>query len=506
MKKKRRKNLLLRFLGFAFTAGVFLFLAAAGGAAYFLWLISKDLPDYDRLANYKPPVITRVHAGDGRLIAEFAKERRIYVPVETMPKLLIDAFLAAEDQNFYEHNGLDFRGILRAIYNNVTKRKREGASTITQQVAKNFLLTSEQSFMRKAKEAILAIRIERAYTKERILDLYLNQIYLGAGAYGVAAAGLRYFGKELHELQVHEMAYLASLPKEPSKLQLTTARGKNFQEALARRNSTLDNMARFKFISPEEAEKAKKMPLEMTSRQIGPSTFAAEYFAEEVRRSLVDLYGQDDNGENSSLYAGGYSVRSTLDTNLQLIARSALRAGLVNFDRKHSGWRGPVGKLDLSGNPDWGMKLFEIPSLSDVDPWRFGVVLQVSREKAVVGLQPAKLPNGTVDAERRTVEVGIDGVKWALDRLPNKSKGKNQLGVSDILSVGDAIYVAPPSENDPPVREVKGKGEPKLAAPSWQLMQVPQIGGATVVMDPHTGRVLALVGGFSFAESQFDRA
>src|SRR5258706_4731372 len=354
VKKKRRKSLFLRFLGFAFTAGVFLFLAAAGGAAYFLWIISKDLPDYDKLANYKPPVITRVHAGDGRLIAEFAKERRIYVPVQTMPKLLINAFLAAEDQSFYEHNGLDFRGIARAIFNNLIRKKRQGASTITQQVAKNFLLTSEQSFLRKAKEAILAVRIERAYTKERILDLYLNQIYLGAGSYGVAAAGLKYFGKELHELQIHEVAYLASLPKKPSELQLTTARGKNLQEALTRRNATIDNMARFKFIGLDEAEIAKKMPLEMTSRQVGPSTFAAEYFAEEVRRSLVDLYGQDEN-DNSSLYAGGYSVRSTLDPSLQLMARAALRAGLVAFDRKHGGWRGPVSKIDIS-NTDWGVK------------------------------------------------------------------------------------------------------------------------------------------------------
>ncbi|HBK04505.1 MAG TPA: penicillin-binding protein, partial [Acetobacteraceae bacterium] len=246
-KKKRRKNWFLSFLGFAFTAGVFVFLAAAGGAAYFLWQISKDLPDYEKLSNYKPPVITRVHAGDGRLIAEFAKERRIYVPVQVMPKLLIEAFLAAEDQHFYEHNGIDPQGILRAVYNTVVRHKKEGASTITQQVAKNFLLSSEQTMMRKAKEAILAIRIDRAFTKEQILDLYLNQIYLGAGAYGVAAAGLRYFGKELHELDIHEAAYLAALPKEPSKFQLTTARPgtKHFQEALIRRNSIIDNMVRF---------------------------------------------------------------------------------------------------------------------------------------------------------------------------------------------------------------------------------------------------------------------
>jgi penicillin-binding protein 1A len=507
-KKKRRKSLFLSFLGFAFTAGVFLFLAAAAGAGYFLWVIAKDLPDYDRLATYKPPVITRVHAGDGRLIAEFAKERRIYVPVQTMPKMVINAFLAAEDQNFYEHNGLDFRGILRAVYNNVTKKKKEGASTITQQVAKNFLLTSEQSYLRKAKEAILAVRIERAYTKERILDLYLNQIYLGAGSYGVAAAGLRYFGKELHELQVHEAAYLASLPKEPSKLQLTTARGKNFQEALNRRNATIDNMARFKFISVEEAENAKKMPLEMTKRQVGPSTFAAEYFAEEVRRSLIDLYGQEDNDNNSSYYAGGYSVRSTLDPNLQLMARAALRAGLVAFDRKHGGWRGPVSKIDVAGG-EWGAKLAEVPALSDVEPWRLGVVLQSAKDKAVIGLQPIRFPNGTIEEERKTVELGQEGTRWAIDSAARRGRIRGAPGVSDVLTIGDIVYVSPPTELDMLNRENQPKpvkGEVNPAAPRWQLMQIPQIGGATVVMDPHTGRILALVGGFSFAESQFDRA
>ncbi|MGO9461308.1 MAG: penicillin-binding protein 1A [Rhodomicrobium sp.] len=514
VKKKRRKNLLLSFLGFAFTAGVFLFLAGAAGAAYFLWQISKGLPDYEKLSNYKPPVITRVHAGDGRLIAEFAKERRIYVPVQVMPKLLINAFLAAEDQHFYEHNGIDMQGIARAIVNNVIRHKREGASTITQQVAKNFLLSNEQTFMRKAKEAILAIRIDRAFTKDQILDLYLNQIYLGAGSYGVAAAGLRYFGKELHELQIHEVAYLAALPKEPSKFQLTTARGRTFQDALTRRNAIIDNMARFKFIGPEDAENAKKMPLEMSARQIGPSTFAAEYFAEEVRRSLVDLYGLDENDPtNSSLYTGGYSVRSTLDPSLQLMARAALRAGLVNFDRKRGGWRGPLAHIDIIGS-DWGPKLAEVPSLADVDPWHLGVVLQVTKDKALIGLQPGRMPNGSIEPERKTAELPAEGVKWAFDSLKGKAKAKGTLGVNDLLAAGDVVYVSPPTELDPPIREVREtppggkapKGEPKLIAPPWQLMQIPQIGGAVVVMDPHTGRVLALVGGFSFAESQFDRA
>jgi penicillin-binding protein 1A len=509
--KRRRKSLFLRFLGFAFTAGVFVFLAAAAGAAYFLWQISKDLPDYEKLSNYKPPVITRVHAGDGRLIAEFAKERRIYVPVQVMPKLLINAFLAAEDQHFYEHNGIDFRGVARAVINNLTRNKREGASTITQQVAKNFLLSSEQTFMRKAKEAILAVRIDRAFTKDQILDLYLNQIYLGAGSYGVAAAGLRYFGKELHELQIHEAAYLAALPKEPSKLQLTTARGRYFQEALGRRNATIDNMARFGFISAQDADAAKKFTLEMSSRQIGPSTFAAEYFAEEVRRALADFYGLEENDQtNSSVYSGGYSVRSTLNPGLQLMARLALRTGLVAFDRKHGGWRGPLTRIDVASG-DWGPKLIEVPVLADVEPWRLGVVLQVAKDKALVGLQPARLSNGTADAPRVTIELTNESVKWAYDTLKAKAKTKTQFGVNDILAVGDVVYVSPPTELDPPVKEtaVSGKApknEPKLAAPLWQLMQIPQIGGAAVVMDPHTGRILALVGGFSFSESQFDRA
>lgn len=511
-KKRRRKSLFLSFLGFAFTAGVFVFLACAAGAAYFLWQISRDLPDYEKLSNYKPPVVTRVHAGDGRLIGEFAKERRIYVPVQVMPKLVINAFLAAEDQNFYEHSGIDFQGIARAVFNNLTRNRREGASTITQQVAKNFLLTSDRTFMRKAKEAILAIRIDRAFTKDQILDLYLNQIYLGAGSYGVAAAGLRYFGKELHELDIQEAAYLASLPKEPSKFQLTTARPgtKNFQDALRRRNDTMDNMVKIKAITAAQAEAAKKMPLEMASRQIGPSTFAAEYFAEEVRRSLVDLYGQDENDPtNSSLLTGGYSVRSTVNPEFQLMARAALRHGLVNFDRTRGGWRGPVAHIDVNG--DWGAKLAEVQALADLDPWRLGVVLESSKDKALIGLQPGRQPNGVIETERKTVELPAEGVKWAYNSLKNKVKSKSGFGVNDVLAIGDVVYISPPSEFDQPVKETTAGGkasraEAKLVLPPWQLMQIPEIGGAAVVMDPHNGRVLALAGGFSFAESQFDRA
>ncbi len=243
-------------------------------------------------------------------------------------------------------------------------------------------------------------------------------------------------------------------------------------------------------------------------RQVGPSTFAAEYFAEEVRRSLVELYGVDDNNPDN-LYSGGYSVRTTLDPSLQLMARTALRAGLVNFDRKHGGWRGPVTKIDVS-NSDWGTRLAEVPALADVDPWKLGVVLHSAKDRATIGLQPAKFTNGAVDTDRKTIDLTADGVKWAYDSVGGKSRPKNQMGVSDVLTVGDIVYVAPPTELDALNEEVRKtkpvKGEVKPSVPVWQLMQVPQIGGATVVMDPHNGRILALVGGFSFAESQFDRA
>ncbi len=517
-KNRRRKSTFLRLLGFAFTAGVFVFLAAAAGSAYYLWQISKDLPDYDKLANYKPPVITRVHATDGRMIDEIWKERRVYVPVQSMPKLLINAFLAAEDRNFYEHNGLDFKGIARAIVNNLTKKRREGASTITQQVAKNFFLNPEQSMSRKAKEAILAVRIERAYTKDRILDLYLNQINLGANSYGVAAASLRYFGKELHELQIHEAAYLAVLPKAPSNYQLTTARN-TFKEtkdksgkvvsresyydlARKRRDEIINNMARFGFIPEADADAAKKQPLEMTGRRTGPEIAPPDYFSAEVRRSMTELYGADEN-DPESIWAGGYSVRSTLDQAYQSQARSALRAGLVSFDRKH-GWRGPVTKIEADATT-WNAKLAEVPPLSDLDPWRLGVVLQVSREKAVIGLQPGRA--GTVDADRTSVDLTPEGAKWAFASIAGKVKQKGSAGLADLLTPGDVIYVSPPTELDPQPREIKNsKGEVKTTAPVWQLMQIPKISGAIVVMDPHTGRVLAMVGGFSYAASQYNRA
>ncbi|MFN3745594.1 MAG: penicillin-binding protein 1A [Hyphomicrobiaceae bacterium] len=478
--RRKRRSLLLGLLGFAFASGVVLFLAGAAIGGFFLWRASSDLPSYESLAKYEPPVMTRIHAHNGALIAEYAHERRIFVPINTVPKLLIGAYLSAEDKRFFEHNGLDFMGMARAGYRYAMdqiqgrRRRAEGASTITQQVAKNFLLTSERTADRKLKEAILAVRIERAYSKEKILELYLNQIYLGLNTFGVAAASLTYFNKELKDLALEEMAYLAALPKGPNNYHPF----RREKEAIARRNAILALMAENGYITDAQAKAASAKPLQVNIRPFGIQTHAADYFAEEVRRTLIAQFGEE------KLYQGGLSVRTTLSPHYQALARRALVEGLVAFDRK-GGWRGPVEKIAVSG--DWGIPLGAIPDVpSDIQPWRLGVVLKVEREKATVGLRPQRQQDGSLVAEREAVEVPYEEVRWA-----NKKPGKPP-GVGDVLNVGDVIYVAP-----------KNPDEPQGV---WSLMQIPEVGGGIVVMDPHTGRVLASVGGFSFALSQFDRA
>src|SRR6476646_8945226 len=275
-------KLLLRFFGWIFAVGTVLFLVGVAAAAGLLWHFSKDLPDYSQLQDYEPPVMTRVHATDGSLVAEYARERRLYLPIQAIPKLVTSAFIAAEDKNFYEHGGLDFQGIARAMLfmaqNYGTGRRPQGASTITQQVAKNFLLTNEASFERKIKEALLALKIERTYSKEKILELYLNEIYLGLGAYGVAAASLLYFDKSVHELTPAEAAYLAALPKAPNNYHPFRQR----ERAIERRNYVVDRMVEDRYLKTEDGEKSKKEPLKVTPRPTGAHNFAAEYFAEEV--------------------------------------------------------------------------------------------------------------------------------------------------------------------------------------------------------------------------------
>jgi len=481
-KRKRRKSLLLGLLGWAFAAGVVAFLGGSAVAGYVLWHVSRDLPSYESLAEYEPPVMTRIHAHDGSLIAEYARERRIFVPINTIPKLVIDAFLSAEDKRFYEHGGLDFLGIARALYKNLQNpgRRPEGASTITQQVAKNFLLSSEQKYERKLKEAILAIRIERAYSKDKILELYLNEIYLGIGSYGVAAAALNYFNKELEDLEPEEAAYLAALPKAPNNYHPF----RKTREATTRRNWILDEMAQNGYLERAAAEQAKVKPLQVNIRPFGAHIFAAEFFAEEVRRSLLARYGED------KLYGGGLSVRTTLDPSLQGYARKALIDGLVNFDRQR-GWRGPVDRIDIAG--DWGATLAKMETPSDIQPWRLGVVLETQRAKIVVGLRPPREPDGGIAAAREAVEIAFDEMKWAgAFRATDRAKGPAPKQPTDVVAVGDVIYVAPKNPDEP--------------TGAWSLMQIPEVGGGLIAMDPHTGRVLAVVGGFSFSLSQFDRA
>src|SRR5215475_8467311 len=488
-KRRKRRSWLLGLLGFGFASAVVMFLAVAAVAGFFFWQASRDLPDYESLAKYEPPVMTRIHAHDGSLMAEYARERRIFVPINVIPKLVIAAFLSAEDKRFYEHGGLDFAGIGRAVINNFQnwgKKRPEGASTITQQVAKNFLLSSEQKLDRKLKEAILAIRIERAYSKDKILELYLNEIYLGMGSYGVAAAALNYFNKELSELEIEEAAYLAALPKAPNNYHPF----RRTREATIRRNWIIDQMVETGAIGTEEARLAKAKPLKVNIRPLGTQIYAADYFAEDVRRTLINNFGEDGLLGHAERAAsgdgrinGGLSVRTTLDPNLQRMARKALIDGLVAFDRE-KGWRGATQKIDVSG--DWGAALSGIEIPSDLAPWRLGVVLEAQKAKAVVGLRPVRQSDGTLMPEREAVEIAFEEMKWA-----RTSRGVPK-AVTDVLSPGDVIWVAPKDATKP--------------TGAWSLMQIPEVGGGLIAMDPHTGRVHAVVGGFSFAASQFDRA
>ncbi len=465
---------ILRFLGFLFAAGTILFVVGVAAAAGMLWHFSKDLPDYSQLQDYEPPVMTRVHAADGSLVAEYARERRLYIPIQAVPKLIINAFLAAEDKNFYEHGGLDFGGIARAgviyLQNYGSSRRPQGASTITQQVAKNFLLTNELSMSRKVKEALLALKIERTYSKDKILELYLNEIYLGLGAYGIAAASLVYFDKAVNELTIPEAAYLASLPKAPNNYHPFRQR----ERAIERRNWVIDRMAEAGFVKTADAEKAKRSPLAVTTKANGARIFSAEYFTEEVRRELYERYGE------KKLYEGGLSVRTSLDTKYQVLARKVFTDGLVRFDEAQ-GWRGPVTKIDIAG--DWGVKLADVKALADVSPWRLAVVLDVNDQSARIGLQPGREPGGYVSKERTVGILPLEGMKWA------KSGGKAVAKVAQVVNPGDVVYVEP----------AKTDGQ-------FTLHQIPEVSGAMVVEDPWTGRVLAMVGGFSYDQSQFNRA
>jgi penicillin-binding protein 1A len=473
--------MILRLLGYLFGICAVLFLAAAAGAAWYVSSLTKDLPNYDVLAKYEPPVMTRIHAGNGQLLAEYADQRRLYLPIQAIPDRIKQAFISAEDKNFYEHSGLDYAGIARAVLTNVTHRggRMVGASTITQQVARNFLLTLDQTWDRKIKEAVLSLRIEQAYSKEKILELYLNEIFLGLNSYGVAAAALTYFDKSVHELTLAQTAYLAALPKGPNNYNPF----KYPQKAMDRRNWVIDRMVENGYVTAADGEAAKKEPLGVKLRTTGPTTFDADYFVEEVRRELSQMYG------DKALYEGGLSVRTSLDPGLQVMAKQALDSGLTNFDVQ-LGWRGPVNHIDdISG--DWGAKLAAMTPLADLTDWRLAVVLGVTPTEAQIGLRPDLVPGtSTPLTGRDTGVIPTKGMRWKAIAGSTPDNGKPIKSIVDLVHVGDVVYVS------------AADGAPG----QYDLRQVPQVEGAIVVMDPYTGRVLAMVGGFSYAESQFNRA
>ncbi|MGB1027401.1 MAG: penicillin-binding protein 1A, partial [Rhodospirillaceae bacterium] len=466
---------MIKLLTTLFTAAFFAGLASVGLAAN---EFGSDLPDHQTLSNYQPDITTRVLASDGRLMAEYAIEKRVYVPIDAIPQRVRDAFLSAEDKTFYEHFGLDMFGLARAVVTNLenmgTGRRPVGASTITQQVAKNFLLTNEATVQRKIKEAILALRIEQTFTKDHILELYLNEIYLGSGAHGVAAAAMNYFAKSLDELTIAEAAYLAALPKAPNNYHPT----RKTAAAIGRRNWVIDRMLDDRRITPDEAVAAKAEPLTTRTRDQAQTASNAGFYAEEVRRFLKKNYGDD------GLYTGGLYVRTTMDPTLQNIATKSLRDGLIAYDRRH-GWRGPLARIDELA--EWRERLKEVTAPDGMsDGWELGVVLKV--EGSAVGI-------GLTDGSGGTIPFAE--LSWARPWREDQRVGPAPKKAQDVLAAGDVVVVESLTEND------KGEAYPNG---TFGLRQMPDIEGALVAMDPQTGRVLAMVGGFSPERSEFNRA
>jgi penicillin-binding protein 1A len=457
-------------------------LAAGGIVAIYLVLhhYSEGLPDYRALADYKPKVVTRVHAGDGELLAEFSTEKRIFVPIASIPKQVKEAFMAAEDKNFYQHRGVDPEGIMRAAITDLknlhSEKRPVGASTITQQVARNFLLTNEVSIARKIKEMILAYRIEQVLTKDQILELYLNEIYLGFNSYGVAAAALDYFDKPLDELTVAEVSFLAAIPKNPNKY----FREKNHDAAMERRNYVVNRMLEDKYITQAQAAEAMAAPLGFHPQK-DIATVPAGHFTEEVRRELLASYGKD------GLYGGGLSVRTTLDPKLQEIAVRSLRDGLVSYDQRH-GWRGPVTHLPNMNS--WAEQVAKVVPPDGAETWRLAAVIDADADGAKVGF-----------ADGKTTELAMADMRWT---------GKTK--ASQLLQIGDVVLTqnveVKPDDKKPADKKKDKDADTKPAAPAFHyvLRQMPEVNGALVALDPHTGRVLALVGGMSYESSEFDRA
>ena len=433
---------------------IFLSIMAFTGIVSILWYYSNDLPDYKFLKNYKPPISSKLYSNDGQLLSEFSSEKRIFVPYNSIPTLVVNSFLSAEDKNFFRHPGVDAKGVLRAIINNISNllssKRLEGASTITQQVAKNFLLSNEVSIDRKLKEAILAFRIERALTKERILELYLNQIYLGEGSYGIASASLQYFDKSINELNYPEAALLAALPKAPSRYNPY----KNIELAKFRRNLVLKNLFDNNFLSDNQFKKFSEEDINLKKRK---SVYLenSNYYVEDIRKLIVEKYGFD------KVYKQGFTINTPLNLSLQEKATQSLRQGLIEFDKK-KGWRGPL--LNKKYNLEWSKNLKDY-KLEESIGWKLSIVKKVNRFSAEIQ---------TLDKEEGIIE--FSSIDWTKKNF------------KDLLNTGDIIYVE------------------KIIDNKFNLRQLPKVNGAIVVMDPYTGRVLALSGGFSFKNSEFNRA
>ena len=419
-----------------------------------LWKYSNDIPDYKFLKSYKPPVSSKVYSRNGELVADFSKEKRVFVPYNAIPKNVINSFLSAEDKNFFSHPGVDAKGVLRAVINNISNimasKRLEGASTITQQVAKNFLLTNEVSLNRKIKEAILAFRIERALSKERILELYLNQIYLGSGAYGVAAASLEYFDKSIRDLNYSEAALLAALPKAPSKYNPY----KDKDLAKFRRNLVLKNLYENNYITSEWLEKLSNQEIKLKKKQ-KIYLEDAQYYIEDVRKNVIESLTYD------KVYKQGLNINTPIDLDLQKLATNSLRSGLISYDQR-KGWRGAL--INKPYNSNWYKDLDKYKLEKSIN-WKLAIVKKLNKFSAIVE---------TIDKDDGVIE--YKDISWT-------KKEFNQL-----LKIGDIIYV----------KQIKDK--------KYSLQQLPKINGGIVVMDPYTGRVLALNGGFSFKKSEFNRA
>ena len=425
-----------------------------GAIISILWIYSNKLPDYKYLKSYKPPVSSKLYSGNGVLVSDFSSEKRIFVPYTGISQTVINAFLSAEDKNFFDHPGVDAKGVIRAIKNNIFNiiysKRLEGASTITQQVAKNFLLTNEVSIDRKIKEAILAFRIERVLTKKRILELYLNQIYLGEGSYGIASASLRYFNKPISELNYGEAALLAALPKAPSKYNPY----KNIKLAKYRRNLVLKNLLENEFINNSDYNELINSEIKLQKRK-RIYLEDAKYYVEDVRKDVVDQYGFD------KVYKQGFNIKTPLNLELQKIATQSLRKGLEEFD-KRKGWRGPISNKKKYKNWKKDMSKFNLEKSLG---WKVALVKRIDKFETVIETQNGD--NGTID---------FDDINWTRKEFKN------------LFKKGDIIYVK------------------KISEGKYSLKQLPKVNGGIVVMDPYSGRVLALSGGFSFKKSEFNRA